>query len=458
MATLQTKLGLFVLAIWLPICLGCARTNGGGGGTIITTTPLITTTTVAPCNAPNTNSVGLTIDTGTTLQDAGVNEPPIAQCTSCQSGTRQFYTSTTATVPSDAIGNMQVAEGVQCPTPANFCTCNSAGVCCTPSGAVDTVLFIPFCSGGTCVMDTVVQGDSGASLVCEDRTTFTVDGTNSDAPLGTPTYFDASSVSCRGCTNIRSDTCTGPTMDDNFDEEDLLFDSSESEPDGGSNMESDDEVVPTKKRKHDEESKDDEMVNFSWFKKDFDVFNWQTEKPFVDRPRFKKSDLLMLKQEHKHRRPLVLLATISNIRSSDKQTEAILVDKLVNVPQASLDEITFIVNEQNRVKNKARLTSWFKNNTEVWKHQKKNYFHRIDNSELIRDPSKPEEEFQLLSFEQFRQVVESTNEDSFSVALLSLHVANAKTVTKFEALNQRQKKYFYTGGQKFSPPTFLGDY
>ncbi|KAI6186176.1 hypothetical protein M3Y98_00104200 [Aphelenchoides besseyi] len=204
-------------------------------------TQLVAGVKMATCNAPNTNSVGLTIDTGTTLQDAGVNEPPIAQCTSCQSGTRQFYTSTTATVPSDAIGNMQVAEGVQCPTPANFCTCNSAGVCCTPSGAVDTVLFIPFCSGGTCVMDTVVQGDSDASLVCEDGTTFTSDSMDH--------------------------------MDDNFDEEDLLFDSSESEPDGGSNMESDDEVVPTKKRKHDEESKDDEMVNFSWFKKDLKAVN-----------------------------------------------------------------------------------------------------------------------------------------------------------------------------------------
>ncbi|KAI6197051.1 hypothetical protein M3Y94_01179200 [Aphelenchoides besseyi] len=227
MANSPTNVGLFVLAIWLPTCLGCARTNGNGGGTITTTTPIITTTTVAPCNAPDTNSAGLTIDDGTTLQNAGVNEgtqflttcsynltnsDPIAQCTSCQSGTRQFYTSTTATVPSDAIGNAQVAEGVQCPTPANLCVCNSAGVCCTPSGNVDTVLFIPFCSGGTCVMDTVVQGDGTASIVCDDGTSFTVDGTNSDAPLGTATYFNANSVSCSGCNNIRSDTCTGPTV------------------------------------------------------------------------------------------------------------------------------------------------------------------------------------------------------------------------------------------------------
>ncbi|KAI6242637.1 hypothetical protein M3Y99_00168400 [Aphelenchoides fujianensis] len=152
-------LGLLLAAL-VPSASGCAATGGGGGGGIVTTT------TVAPntCEALDDNSAGLTIDEGTTLQDAGVNEDPNAQCASCTSGTRQFYTGATSNVPSDAIGNAQVCEGVQCPTPSTFCTCNSAGVCCTPTGNVDTVLFIPFCTGGVCTQNVIVQGDSGAAL------------------------------------------------------------------------------------------------------------------------------------------------------------------------------------------------------------------------------------------------------------------------------------------------------
>lgn len=129
---------------------------------------------------------------------------------------------TNQAVPSDVIGNAQVSEGVQCTNPAMFCTCNSAGVCCTPGVSFiciftisfqaippDTVLFIPF-NG---VQDVIVQSPDGATLTCTDGSTFSDVGITNDAPVGDAVYFKADSVSCSGCTNIQNNQCQLPVIE-----------------------------------------------------------------------------------------------------------------------------------------------------------------------------------------------------------------------------------------------------
>jgi hypothetical protein len=71
-----------------------------------------------------------TIDAGTDLQDLGVTVDPIAKCTSCRAGTKNFYPETDKTVPSDVIGSAQLSGQVACPNRQNLCICNSNGICC----------------------------------------------------------------------------------------------------------------------------------------------------------------------------------------------------------------------------------------------------------------------------------------------------------------------------------------
>ncbi|KAI6222948.1 hypothetical protein M3Y99_01480800 [Aphelenchoides fujianensis] len=167
------------------------------------------------------NSAGLTIDAGTTIRQTFLEREAIAHCTSCDSGTRSWYTSADTADPSDAQGNAQIAVAVAC-TDTNLCICNTAGVCCQPptqAAVPDSVQFIPFCSGGVCKMNAFIQGTADTQLTCTDNSVFTLmtqydDATMMFNPMNTAAYFDGDSVSCSGCMNIMDnmDMCIGPTL------------------------------------------------------------------------------------------------------------------------------------------------------------------------------------------------------------------------------------------------------
>ncbi|KAI6237607.1 hypothetical protein M3Y95_00283200 [Aphelenchoides besseyi] len=169
--------------------------------------------------APNTNSAGLTIDTGTTTRTTGLEQEANAHCTSCDAGDRNWYTSATTSDPTDAQGNAEVALTVAC-TSETLCLCNAAGsVCCQPPTAAavpDSVQLIPFCQGGTCQMNAFLAGNMDTELMCTDGTSFTIasqyDANDNFQPLNSGSYFAADSVSCNGCDAIMNDMCIGPTL------------------------------------------------------------------------------------------------------------------------------------------------------------------------------------------------------------------------------------------------------
>ncbi|KAH7699743.1 hypothetical protein AAVH_33150 [Aphelenchoides avenae] len=107
-----------------------------------------------------------------------------------------------------------------------FCVCDKDDVCYSPGAtAPRTVYFYPYCTSEICHMYAVQRGPDEASLVStstdtpktysageqfkagEDRVYFDM-----DPMLDPQVYIYASKVSCSGCTNIQSDTCTGPAI------------------------------------------------------------------------------------------------------------------------------------------------------------------------------------------------------------------------------------------------------
>ncbi|KAI6185387.1 hypothetical protein M3Y98_00017600 [Aphelenchoides besseyi] len=165
-----------------------------------------TTTTLPPCTAPD-NSAGITIDTGTSTRNTGLEQQANAHCTSCDAGNRNWYTSATTSDPQEAQGNAEVAITTDCSS-ENLCVCNAGGsVCCQPSSAAtvpDSVQMIPLCQA--CQMNAFLSGNDDAGLTCTDMSMFTVanqfNADGSAKPMNTAAYFPADSVSCNGCSAI----------------------------------------------------------------------------------------------------------------------------------------------------------------------------------------------------------------------------------------------------------------
>ncbi|KAI6180003.1 hypothetical protein M3Y98_00672400 [Aphelenchoides besseyi] len=188
---------------------------------------------VSACQTPNNMSLGLTIDQVSGEQDTGVTQPSTDHCSCCPESRRNFYTSATTSIPSDAIGNAEVALDVYCPS-TQLCLCDSAGICCTPASgkffkltsetevadvtAPDSIYLIPYCDDLGCVMNTIMKGQEGVpELHCDDGMTYTYadqqdSSTGEEKPLNSDSYFNADRVSCRGCENIRMNGCVGPTL------------------------------------------------------------------------------------------------------------------------------------------------------------------------------------------------------------------------------------------------------
>ncbi|KAI6204282.1 hypothetical protein M3Y94_00655200 [Aphelenchoides besseyi] len=194
-----------------------STTSPSSTSTVSTTSPSSTTTSAPVCNAPNSNSVGLTIDQVSGEINGNVNQTAIAHCNSCSQSRRNFYTSSTQSDPNVAIAQAQVALTVQCPT-TQLCLCSSDNVCCTsPSDAAapTQIQLIPRCDNSGCEMNAVMEGTvSVTQLNCENGQSYTIDrqqttpGVNNQ--LNSGSYFNTDRVSCRGCDNIRTNTCNGP--------------------------------------------------------------------------------------------------------------------------------------------------------------------------------------------------------------------------------------------------------
>ncbi|KAI6220067.1 hypothetical protein M3Y99_01625000 [Aphelenchoides fujianensis] len=173
------------------------------------------------CQPPDDNSAGLTIDDGVAL--AGfLNAPAIAHCSECDAGVRNFYTSATSDMVSEAQGNAEIAYTFECPT-TMMCACNAENVCCSPptdAAAPTQVQIIPYCDDeGVCQMNLYMEaGTMATELSCTNGDVYTYDmqtdpATGALRPLNTNAYFNADKISCSGCVDIEDDTCTGPTED-----------------------------------------------------------------------------------------------------------------------------------------------------------------------------------------------------------------------------------------------------
>ncbi|KAI6237677.1 hypothetical protein M3Y95_00290500 [Aphelenchoides besseyi] len=192
----------------------CAPTRQLEITTIIQSTT--TTTTPPVCAAPNSNSVGLTIDQVSGEVD-GVTQQATNHCASCTQSRRNFYTSATDNDPSDAVANGEVALLVQCVS-AQLCVCNAQNVCCSPptdAAAPTQINFTPFCDNTGCIMNAVMEATPMVTqLQCENGQTYTferqVDINGNSLPLNSGAYFAADRTSCRGCDNIRTNSCVGP--------------------------------------------------------------------------------------------------------------------------------------------------------------------------------------------------------------------------------------------------------
>ncbi|KAH7721202.1 hypothetical protein AAVH_11295 [Aphelenchoides avenae] len=193
--------------------------------TIIPTTATTSypTTTATPCNPlNNATQVGLTVYTG--VSDVGGSKSPVAECTSCPTGTRKFWQTGIEANPYYAFAHVEQAIAVNCTDKAKFCVCDEEGTCYSSGATAPTdVYFYPYCTtAGICHMYAVQRGPREASLVSTSKPPYTVgDQFKGDddrsyydmdpAPV-TQVYIFASKVSCGGCANIESDTCTGPAI------------------------------------------------------------------------------------------------------------------------------------------------------------------------------------------------------------------------------------------------------
>ncbi|KAI6199071.1 hypothetical protein M3Y96_00587600 [Aphelenchoides besseyi] len=180
-----------------------------------TSTTSITTTTPPVCSAPNSNSVGLTIDQVSGESGAATQEAT-NHCASCIQSSRNFYTSATSSDADDAISNGEVALIVRCAS-TQLCICNTQNACCTPptdAAAPAQVNFIPYCDNTGCIMKAVLGTTPMVTqLQCENGQTYTferqVDMNGNLLPLNSGAYFAADRTSCRGCDNIRTNSCIG---------------------------------------------------------------------------------------------------------------------------------------------------------------------------------------------------------------------------------------------------------
>ncbi|CAD5212452.1 unnamed protein product [Bursaphelenchus okinawaensis] len=186
--------------------LSCAATGASPG----------TTPTTDYCPTGPSNTAGLTTN-GVTAQNAGDTSTPVAYSSSCTAGERNYWTGASSAQPDDDEANAEKALGVQCPTPSSVCVCECNGVCCTAgSTAPDTISFVPYCSGGSCQMYAVLEGDETSSLTCTDGSTYTYSqqyaSDGSYNPLTSGNYLQAASVSCNGCSGIQTDSCSPTTV------------------------------------------------------------------------------------------------------------------------------------------------------------------------------------------------------------------------------------------------------
>jgi hypothetical protein len=62
------------------------------------------------------------------------------------------------------------------------------------------------------VHSVVIEGNPAGTIVCTDSTMFSPATTPPGAILGTAAFFQADSVSCQGCENIRNNACQGPVV------------------------------------------------------------------------------------------------------------------------------------------------------------------------------------------------------------------------------------------------------
>ncbi|KAI6193257.1 hypothetical protein M3Y96_00999200 [Aphelenchoides besseyi] len=202
----------------------CAPTRGGGTTTIGTTTPVVTTTamtttttpittTTAPaCTAP-ANTVGITIDQVSGIVENGIQTPATAHCRMCTESKRNFYTSVMTNDANNEIANP--AFQVECQT-TQLCLCNSANACCSPAtdaAAPTQIRFVPFCDNTGCQMNAVLETTATTLLVCDGVTYNEANqmDANGFRPLNSGAYFNTDRVSCRGCNNIQTNKCIGPT-------------------------------------------------------------------------------------------------------------------------------------------------------------------------------------------------------------------------------------------------------
>ncbi|CAD5223201.1 unnamed protein product [Bursaphelenchus okinawaensis] len=205
MAMLKSSIVILFLVFRLcniRIVHGCLATVPGEGAGTGPSTPS------NACVDGPTNTAGITIYQIQT-QNIFTYATATAHCTSCPSGSRQFYNSASTADYTDALNNNQAIATVQCDTPANLCICQASGTCCTPGATPpDEVHLIPYCSAGSCQVYAVLQGADDASIMC-GGTTYTVQTTTMVNSGAFPT---ADSVSCSGCNQIRNDVCQKPIV------------------------------------------------------------------------------------------------------------------------------------------------------------------------------------------------------------------------------------------------------